>query len=91
MNDNTVSLLAALVGPCPECGDGRLEAVFDGEGTNFLCRSCGCCWHPELDWVSRVNPATCPGCAGRDVCTAARRAYGAGQTALAGVEAARAR
>ena len=65
-----------LIGPCPECGNGRLRAVSDGEATNFLCGACGNCWHAELDWVSRVNPATCPGCPARTVCLAAQRAYG---------------
>ena len=69
-------LLAGLVGPCPECHEGKLQANFDGEQTNFLCRSCGLCWHPELDWVSRVNPSTCPGCPERDICTTPSRAYG---------------
>ena len=44
-------MLSLLVGPCLECGDGRLEPVFDGELSNFLCRNCGACWHPELEWV----------------------------------------
>jgi len=74
--DGTVCMLAGLIGPCPECGNGRLEAVFDGETSNLLCRSCGNCWHSELSWVQRVDPATCPGCASRNVCVAARRRYG---------------
>ena len=68
--------LSLLVGPCPECGHGRLRPVSDGERTNFLCERCGSCWHPELAWVNRVNPETCPGCPWRDVCLTARRAYG---------------
>lgn len=72
---DTVSLLAGLVGPCPDCGNGRLIAVTDGELVNFLCPGCGACWHPELDWVHRVNPDTCPGCIHRDVCQAAIRPY----------------
>jgi hypothetical protein len=74
--DETPRTLALVVGPCPECGNGKLDAVFDQELINFLCRNCGCCWHPELDWVQRVNPATCPGCSERAVCRAAERAYG---------------
>ena len=69
MNEN-VRMLASLIGPCPDCGNGRLQAVFDGDSTNFLCTNCGDCWHPELAWVHRVNPTTCPGCASREVCTA---------------------
>ena len=78
MDDKNLCRLARLIGPCPECGNGRLQAVFDGEVTNFLCRSCGNCWHPELAWVQRVNPATCPGCSSREVCATARRPYGGG-------------
>lgn len=58
---------------CPNCGDKPIRAVSDGEDTNFLCLSCGHCWHIELGWVHRVDPATCPGCPGQPVCTAALR------------------
>lgn len=75
MNESTVCHL--LVGPCPECHEGRLRAVHDGEVTNFLCPACGSCWHAELDWVARVDPETCPGCSSRSLCEAARRPYGA--------------
>ena len=64
-----------LIGPCPECGNGRLEPVVDGVATNFLCRDCGNCWHAEFEWVHRVNPETCPGCPDREVCQTARRAF----------------
>lgn len=78
MTDNPLARLADLIGPCPECGNGRLEAVVDDEGTtNFLCRECGSCWHTELEWSRRVDPLSCPGCSARDACTAPRRAYGA--------------
>lgn len=75
MNENP-DTLALLVGPCPECGNGRLRAVDEGAATNFLCMACGVCWHPELDWVSRVDPATYSGCPSRPVCLGARRVYG---------------
>ena len=75
MDENT-HLLSCLIGPCPECQNGRLEAVSDGDLTNFVCHTCGTCWHPELDWVERVDPATCPGCPSSEVCLAARRPYG---------------
>ena len=77
MTHNPLVRLAHLIGPCPECGNGRLEAVVDREGTaNFLCRTCGNCWHAELEWSCRVDPVTCPGCPARDACSAARRAHG---------------
>jgi hypothetical protein len=75
MSEN-LDTLSLLVGPCPECGNGLLQPVHDGERTNFLCPACGNCWHAELDWVNRVNPATCAGCPSRETCLGARRAYG---------------
>ncbi len=74
--DTTEHLLACLMGPCPECGNGILDVVSDGELTNFLCAKCGNCWHAELDWTHRIDPATCPGCGAREVCLAAPRPYG---------------
>jgi hypothetical protein len=47
---------------CPRCGNGALEAVFDGQETNFLCRACWTCWHYNLGWMEPVPPSTCPGC-----------------------------
>jgi hypothetical protein len=74
--EDSVGRLALVVGPCPECGEGTLQPVFDTELTNFLCRDCGACWHPELAWVHRVNPATCPGCSERGVCLTPKRRFG---------------
>ena len=76
MDDIGTRLLAGLVGPCPECGNGTLQPVFDGERTNFFCETCGRCWHPELAWVSRVDPETCPACPMLGTCRAARDRYG---------------
>jgi hypothetical protein len=47
---------------CPDCGGEVMEAVSDGEMTNFRCVGCGGCWRVELGWVSRIVPSTCPGC-----------------------------
>lgn len=47
---------------CPACGAGGLEAVSDGERTNFFCHSCARCWHMELNVMTRVDVKTCPGC-----------------------------
>jgi transposase-like protein len=55
---------------CPTCGSEELEAVTDGEATNFLCPVCRDCWHVELGWVHRVDPKTCPGCQHLDLCLA---------------------
>jgi hypothetical protein len=40
---------------CPDCGQDVMEAVSDGEMTNFWCVTCGACWRIELGWVSRVD------------------------------------
>ena len=69
----TATLLASLVGPCPECGDRRLHTVFDGALINLLCRECGARWHPEVAAVRRVDPAACAGCGSRLVCEAGAR------------------
>jgi uncharacterized protein (DUF983 family) len=53
---NSDNLLAGLIGPCPQCGNGRFEAVSDGELTNLLCPGCGACWHAEVASVRRVDP-----------------------------------
>ena len=67
--------MSGIFGPppmtCPGCNAVGLLAVSDGWDTNFLCPTCGACWHFELGWISRVDPTTCPGCPDRDVCLAA--------------------
>ena len=76
MTEN-VARLAHLIGPCPRCGNGRLQAVVESEGTtNLLCRECGGCWHAEFEWSRKVDPLTCPGCDDREVCQAAPRPCG---------------
>lgn len=68
--DENLRLLARLVGPCPTCGNGRLEPVSDGELVNFFCATCRDCWHPEMARVHRVDRTTCPGCPRRSACLA---------------------
>jgi hypothetical protein len=63
--------MTARILTCQDCGLNVMEAVSDGEMTNFRCVSCGACWHVELGWVSRVEPATCPGCEHHAECVAA--------------------
>src|SRR5579875_1070012 len=69
----TVGLDFALRPPrgCAECGEPDLVTVTDADRLNFLCRSCGRCWHAELGWVSRVDPRSCLRCAHRRDCLAA--------------------
>lgn len=56
-------------GRCWECGSPSLRAVSDGDDTNFVCPSCGACWHVALGRVHRVDPVTCPGCEARPLCS----------------------
>ena len=58
---------------CPRCGGTRLEAVDDGELTNFFCRDCVACWHVELGYIHRVDATTCPGCEHIGTCLLAVR------------------
>ena len=69
MNTST-TLLAGLIGPCPQCGNGRFEAVSDGDLTNLLCPGCGACWHAEVALVQRVDPPAGPGYQSQSVCEA---------------------
>lgn len=64
-----LDLSALLVAPdrCPWCAAG-LQAVSDGDCTNFLCASCRRCWHIELGRVARVDPHSCTSCAQREAC-----------------------
>lgn len=57
-----------LLDRCPACAGEHLYTVFDGECTNFLCRSCSRCWYVGMGWVHRVDPFTCPGCEWRSTC-----------------------
>jgi hypothetical protein len=61
---------------CQGCGLNVMEAVSDGEMTNFRCVACGACWHIELGWVRRVEPVTCPGCEHHADCIAGSRPVG---------------
>lgn len=55
---------------CPACQVEGLQPTPAGGEVNFACTACGACWHLELGWVQRVDPATCPGCRERGVCVA---------------------
>ena len=59
-----------LLERCPACSADELVAVVDVDEPNFLCQACGRCWHVELGFVSRVDPATCTGCPQRPECLA---------------------
>ena len=61
---------------CLTCGSDELEAVSDGELTNFLCPACWSCWHVELGWIYRIDPSTRPGCQHLDECLSRPTASG---------------
>jgi hypothetical protein len=46
---------------CPGCGSWNVRAVVAGGRANFLCRECGCCWHPEGSQFGAVEPRGDPG------------------------------
>ncbi len=57
---------------CPSCNSWQLQPVvaIDAEAVHFLCGSCMRCWHAELGFVRRVNPASCEGCPQPERCAA---------------------
>ena len=70
--DLDVGRLLAAPSECPDCSAGGLEAVSDGELSNFWCPSCGSCWHIELGNARRVSPSSCPDCTRRERCLGAQ-------------------
>ena len=42
---------------CPACGAPRLESVWDGYATDFVCRPCGRWWTVTLGRIYEVPPA----------------------------------
>jgi hypothetical protein len=61
-------LIGETIDRCPRCAGEMLYMVFDGEHTNFLCRTCNRCWHVDRGWVQEVDRTTCPGCEWRATC-----------------------
>lgn len=55
---------------CPGCRARGLQVVAVSDRASFLCRACCSCWHVDLGWVHRVDPAVCPGCPQRRLCLA---------------------
>jgi hypothetical protein len=53
---------------CPGCGSGNILPVVARDTANFLCRECGCCWHPDGNRFRAVDPRACPGCPSQPVC-----------------------
>ncbi len=56
---------------CPGCGSSHTTWAATAVQDNFLCKTCGACWHPSAVCVDRVNPQQCPGCSLRRICTVA--------------------
>jgi hypothetical protein len=69
---NGNGLFAPPLASCPRCGAPDLEAVSDGELTNFFCGRCMSCWHVELGYAHRVDVSSCPGCEHRPACVLSR-------------------
>ena len=45
---------------CPECL-GPLTPVPSFDEVNFYCPDCNACWHVSMGYLTRLDPATCPG------------------------------
>lgn len=56
---------------CPGCGSDRTIWTQAATQHNFLCKTCGTCWHPAPGMADRVDPRGCPGCGLRRICLAA--------------------
>jgi DNA-directed RNA polymerase subunit RPC12/RpoP len=56
---------------CPGCGSTYTTWVDAAGQDNFLCKTCGACWHPAAGHADRVDPQQCPGCSLRRICEAA--------------------
>lgn len=63
--------LTGTAARCPGCGSSRTTWVDAKDAQNFLCKTCGACWHPASGRAERVDPRQCPGCSLRRVCRAA--------------------
>lgn len=55
---------------CPACL-GSVQPTVAHEQVNFVCTSCGCCWHLFLGYLSLIDPRTCPRCALSPLCSVA--------------------
>ena len=53
---------ASTASRCPGCGSSYTTWVDTAAQENFLCKTCGACWHPAAGHVDRVDPRQCPGC-----------------------------
>lgn len=73
MTANTTRIAAPLSTAvrCPGCGSANTAWVDTTAQQNFLCRTCGACWHPAAGHLDRVDPLQCPGCGLRRICLAA--------------------
>lgn len=56
---------------CPGCGSSYTAWAVTAAQQNFLCKTCGACWHPAAGRTDRVDPRDCPGCSLRRICRAA--------------------
>ncbi|MGE5132426.1 MAG: hypothetical protein ACM32E_05880 [Gemmatimonadota bacterium] len=63
--------LATTATRCPGCGSNHTAWVDAAGQDNFLCKTCGACWHPATGRLERVDPRDCPGCGLGRICAAA--------------------
>lgn len=68
--DSAESVFFPPFDTCLGCRSRGLQAIAAGERVNFFCPACHCCWHVDLGWVHRVDPAACPGCLHISLCLA---------------------
>lgn len=45
---------------CPGCRAAGLRVIGAGDQAYFSCLACDSCWHVDLGWVHRVEPAGSP-------------------------------
>lgn len=59
------------MGHCPACGSTWFAAVSNGFDINYRCQTCWACWNVSFGRASRVDPLSCPACAGAGHCRGA--------------------
>jgi hypothetical protein len=69
LTDSTILTSAATC--CRGCGSSHTTWVDAAAQDNFLCKTCGTCWHPATGRIDRVDPQQCPGCSLGRICEVA--------------------
>jgi len=66
--DEADAEVIAGVRGCPRCHGEALRPVSTEHDTNFLCSTCGTCWHLRGGVLVQVEQRTCPGCPEHNFC-----------------------